>query len=361
MNPAHPVLQVEPTDHCNLACRMCAPHFEGWSTVHGVPKGYLDPDLWARVVDGLAQDDQHFDHVIFQWLGDPSLHPQLDVLVATAARGLAGRVGYLRVDTNGILLVGERMDRLVDAAPAAGDDGPPLLVVVTLDAATPDVYTHVKGRDALVRVRRNVRRLLRRRREQGARVNLQLQFVVQPGNSHEAGAFLDYWTDLLTCQGGQDFHDEVLFKRLSVGGGAAGQAQADTLYEQTIAAHGITPGRRGPLTVHTWEQRPWQQDDGHVADARGACPGLWLTPVIRQDGQLLMCCADLHSQLILGDLRQHSFRSLWQGPRATAERLAHLAGRFEGPCRDCGGINWYQTTPAMAASARSRAAELGLA
>ena len=43
------VLQVEPTDHCNLRCRMCAPHREGWETVHGVPKGMLSVELWEKL------------------------------------------------------------------------------------------------------------------------------------------------------------------------------------------------------------------------------------------------------------------------------------------------------------------------
>ena len=50
--PSHlGVLQIEPTDHCNLACRMCAPHAERWDDVHGVPKGFLDVELFRRVVD----------------------------------------------------------------------------------------------------------------------------------------------------------------------------------------------------------------------------------------------------------------------------------------------------------------------
>ena len=92
------VLQVEPTDHCNLTCAMCAPHHEGWETVHGVAKGYLDADLWERVLVDLVVADAHLDHVIFQWLGDPSLHPELPRLVGAAARHLRGRVGYLRVE-----------------------------------------------------------------------------------------------------------------------------------------------------------------------------------------------------------------------------------------------------------------------
>jgi hypothetical protein len=353
------VLQVEPTDHCNLSCRMCAPHFEGWETVHGVPKGYLDPELWARVVDGFVRDDLRFDHIIFQWLGDPSLHPQLGRLIGDAARGLAGRVGYLRVDTNLVRLTPGRIDDLL--ARLDGDErSPPLLIVVTIDAHSAEAYAHVKGVDALARVRQHVRHLVRARRGVAARVNLQLQFVVQEGNADEVAPFADYWLDLLECQGDSvRFHDELCFKRLSVSGGAAGQAAADDLYERALDRAGITPGPRGGVHVLTWADRPWQQDDAHMG-ARTACPGLWLTPVIRQDGHLLMCCADLHSSLDLGSLEASSFRSLWDGTVATSKRLEHLAGQFSGACVGCGGINWYQTTPEMMAAARQRGRVLGL-
>lgn len=348
------VLQIEPTDHCNLACRMCAPHAERWDTVHGVPKGFLDLGLYSRILDGLVAEDCRFDHVILQWLGDPSLHPQLEDLVALAGRRLAGRVGYVRFDTNAILLGPDRMERLL----AARAPGVPLLVVFTLDAATPETYALVKGRDGLARARRNIRRLLALRARAPTGVNVQVQFVVQAGNAHEAGDFLRYWSDALRCHGFGHGHSEILFKRLSVGGGASGQAEADRLYERTMAAHGIAPSETEGLSIVTWSERPWQRDDAHAA--RTACPGLWLTPVVRHDGRLQMCCADLGSEHELGSLATSSFRTLWDGAKATRLRMAHLEGRFEGVCAGCGGINWYGLTEAHVRGARSRAGELGV-
>ena len=75
------VLQVEPTDHCNLACGMCRPHAEKWSQIHAVPKGFLAVDLWTEVVDSFLADGVTFDHIIFQWLGDPLFHPKLHELI----------------------------------------------------------------------------------------------------------------------------------------------------------------------------------------------------------------------------------------------------------------------------------------
>ena len=351
------VLQVEPTDHCNLTCRMCAPHHEGWPTVHGIPKGFLDPALWARIVEGFVADDLRFDHIIFQWLGDPSLHPRLGELVGLAARRLAGRVGYLRIDTNGILLTPPRIDALLDGLPEAG---PPLLVVFTLDAHRPETYLQVKGQDALLRVRRHVRHLLRARRRRRATVNLAVQFVVQPGTEPEVADFVAYWRDAFACQGDPArFADEVQLKRLSVGGGSAGQAEADARYEAATAGMATGPlGASARLLL--WEQRPWQTDDGHTG-ARTACPGLWYTPVIRHDGVLLLCCADLRSEMALGSLHERGFLDLWQGRAATQRRLEHLAGRFTGACAACGGINWYTLGAGARAAAEARGRELGLA
>ncbi len=347
------VLQVEPTDRCNLACTMCAPHAESWPTVHGIPKGLMPLALYERVLAGLVAGDCHFDHLILQWLGDPSLHPDLERMVGLAGHTLGARVGHVRVDSNAILLTETRLDRMLrEKAPAV-----PLLLVFTLDAATAATYRRVKGREGLEKVRRHVRHLLRNRAGVG-RVDVQLQFVVQPGNAHEAAAFLAYWSALATCHDSEGGHVEVMFKRLSVGGGAAGQAAADALYDTTLHEAGITAHTEGGFSVSIWQERPWQADDAHKA--RGPCPGAWLTPVVRHDGELLMCCADLGSELRLGSLAEHDFRTLWEGEVATRLRLQHLAGRFEGVCASCGGVNWYRMPPGAAAATRERARALGV-
>ena len=332
---------------------MCAPHAEAWPTVHGVAKGLMPLPLYERVLAGLVAGDCHFDHIILQWLGDPSLHPELERMVGLAGEVLGQRVGHVRVDSNAILLNEARLDRMLAAKARAV----PLLLVFTIDAATAATYRRVKGREGLERVRRHVRHLLRNRAGAG-RVDVQLQFVVQAGNAHEAGDFLAYWSALADCHESEGGHVEVMFKRLSVGGGAAGQAAADALYERSLREQGIASVQGTGFSVSVWADRPWQADDAH--QARTACPGAWLTPVVRHDGQLLMCCADLGSELALGSLAEADFRTLWEGERATRLRLDHLAGRFRGVCAACGGVNWYPLPPDAAARTRRRARELDM-
>jgi MoaA/NifB/PqqE/SkfB family radical SAM enzyme len=339
------VLQIEPTDQCNLKCKMCTPHAEGFKTIHGVPKGSMDLELYREIIDGLARDGAKFDHIIFQWLGDPSLHPNLEEMIGYAMEKMAGLVGYLRIDTNAIILTPERMDRLV--ALYERHKEVPLLVVFTLDAVTPETYKVVKGADHLERVRRNIRHFIRARAAlpfDDVRLNIQLQFVLQGGNSHEAGEFVEYWQHTLRCLGGGKGHNEIMVKRLSVGAGGPGQLAADQLYEETVAKLGLVSGGDDAAALCLWESRPWESTSEH-SGGRQACPGLWITPVIRHDGLLMMCCVDLQGELDLGSLGESSFMDLWHSPKAESVRLSHIKGEFSkhSPCGDCGGINWYNT------------------
>ena len=80
---------------------------------------------------------------------------------------------------------------------------------------------------------------------------------------------------------------------------------------------------------------------------RMPCPGLWKTPVIRWDGELMACCADVDGEIAVGNLRDADFDALWFGEAMTRYRLLHIEGRFEEipKCWSCGGINFYKMSP----------------
>lgn len=80
---------------------------------------------------------------------------------------------------------------------------------------------------------------------------------------------------------------------------------------------------------------------------RSPCPGLWKTPVIRWDGELAVCCADVAGEIRVGNLRDATFAELWFGETMNRYRLWHVEGRFEEMprCQACGGINFYKMGP----------------
>ncbi|MCO4770671.1 MAG: hypothetical protein KDA24_11625 [Deltaproteobacteria bacterium] len=257
------VLQIEPTDFCNLTCPMCHPQQGFRPTLHGdLLKGYMDTSLFRQIIDGIAASDVCFDHLIFQWLGDPSLHPELFEMLAYALDHVGDRFGYFRIDTNAILLTPDRIEQLVTAY----ERHPlvPVLMVFSLDAISRDTYKVVKGRDYFDVVMDNVTHFLRRRGEldlPSINLNAEFQFVLQKGNAHEARQFVDHW-DRVCAEGRNGVgYNDIMVKRLSVGTGGAKQQEADRLYARSISEQGLEPFSKEHIHLKMWAERAWQEHD----------------------------------------------------------------------------------------------------
>lgn len=355
-----PILQIEPTDHCDLRCGMCGPHRDASNDPHAIPRGFLQPARIEGILKRLCEENRRFDHVILQWMGEPLLHPSFPEILGLTARAMVGRAGYLRIDTNALALDPGLSRRILDAwTPSRGL---PLLFVFSLDARRASTWLKVKrhasGDSALFhRVLGNIRALVDLRAGmRGAPLRFQVQLVVQESNAREAAEFVEYWTAFFRCRAraGHPSGDEILLKRLSVGTGGPEQAAADSLYDRTLREQGLQAreAESGAPALRLWERGPWEP----ARSMRPPCPALWLTPVIRHDGHLTTCCADLRGELDLGSLEDATFAELWDGPEMNRRRLAHLEGHFkEVPlCAACGGFTWYELSLQEILHERSR-------
>ena len=351
-----PVLQIEPTDLCNLRCPMCSPQVCEGDVHRGIRTGFMDLELYRDVVRDLQESRFELDHLILQWLGEPTLHPDLEEMIAEAYARLGGLVGYVRFDTNAVALTPSRVDRILEAA--GGTAGPPLLVVFSLDAVSAETYVRVKGRDRYRQALANIEYFLARRAElpgDDPGINTQFQFVLQPENHREVGSFVDHWdATLRRGRNGVGFN-EVMIKRLSIGTGGAAQRGADELYDRALDEHGLEPRDDPHLHLRVWRSRTWGEGDPPASSDSSAlapgeprrrppCPAPWKTPVIRWDGELAVCCADNDIQIKVGNVGRDGFVSLWRGERATRIRLAHLLGQLDDLplCAACGGFAFYE-------------------
>jgi putative metalloenzyme radical SAM/SPASM domain maturase len=99
-------LFVEVTTFCNLRCGMCVKQ----NGMGGIPAGHISPETFERLTPAL----QHLDSLVLNGIGEPLLHPQLEMFISRA-RSLLPENAWIGFQSNGMELTDGRAASLVDA------------------------------------------------------------------------------------------------------------------------------------------------------------------------------------------------------------------------------------------------------
>src|SRR5277367_1199113 len=139
-------LYLEVTNRCNLLCETCPRTFEELE-----PPSDMRWDLFTKIVDQFP----NIARVVLHGVGEPTLVKNLPKMV----RYLKDRGTYVLFNTNGTLLTEAKGRELI----AAGLDE----IRVSLDAAEPESFLAVRGKDMFDRIVRNVRAFTALQRAEG--------------------------------------------------------------------------------------------------------------------------------------------------------------------------------------------------
>jgi len=137
-------LYLETTNRCNLLCTTCPRTFEALE-----PPGDMSWDLFTKIVDQFPRTARVVLHVV----GEPMMVRELPRMI----RHLKDRGIYVLFNTNGTLLTRRKGQELIDS----GLDE----LRVSLDAAEPQAFKLVRGRDMFARIVRNIRAFRAMQRE----------------------------------------------------------------------------------------------------------------------------------------------------------------------------------------------------
>lgn len=276
------VVIVEIVAGCNLACIMCP---EKDMTR---PRGIMDPDLFRRLVDEIADADPRTE-VWAPIMGEVFMHRDkvFTYFEYAASRGLTN----VNLNTNLVLFRPEWMDQLERSRLNR--------LTIGLDATTEETYRRIRidknprRKGNFKRVEDNVRALLAAKAAGRLRdLDIVLQFIVQEANAHE----------------------EELFKEKWAGSGAKLKIRHKLGWGTAIAAENLVLGP---------EERSIP------------CPWLMRTMSIHWTGHVAQCDAMWSGREYVGDLNRQSIREIWMG-ELEKRRMRHLRNDFEfEPCRDC--------------------------
>jgi MoaA/NifB/PqqE/SkfB family radical SAM enzyme len=323
---AEPVcLYLETTNRCNLLCTTCPRTFEALE-----PAADMSWELFIKIVDQFPR----IARVVLHGVGEPMMVRGLPRMI----RYLKNRGTYVLFNTNGTLLTRRKGQELIDS----GLDE----LRVSLDAAEPQAFELVRGRDMFARIVRNIRAFRAMQRELGVerpRVSLWLtglqETVAQLNDFVRLARDVDvaeiYLQRLVYFPEGQGLAraESALFAgRDDEEGRQVREAEA---FARELGVTFNASGATDPSTSLALqdESRPWS-----------LCRRPWTLMYFTALGRAIPCCIAPFSMrgydsFTLGDATQQSLREIWNGPRYQAFRSALLSDSPPRACASC-GLRW---------------------
>ena len=323
---AEPVcLYLETTNRCNLLCTTCPRTFEDLE-----PPADMSWELFSSIVEQFPR----IARVVLHGVGEPMMVPGLPRMI----RHLKDRGVYVLFNTNGTLLTQRAGKQLIDA----GLDE----LRVSLDAATPETFALVRGRDLFARILRNVRAFTAMQSElrcSTPRVSLWLTGLKETiaelpafvRLAHEIGVLEVYLQRLVYFPEGQGLArpESALFEQLDASEEARIREAEALASSLGIAFNASGATEPGTSLRQQREKQPWS-----------LCRRPWTLMYFTAHGKALPCCIAPFSMrgygsFTLGDATQESLRQIWNGARYQEFRRALLSEHPPAACAHC-GLRW---------------------
>jgi len=336
-------IYVEPTTHCNLACRTCI------RNVWDEPMGQMSDATFARIMEGtnafpLPQT------VFFGGFGEPLFHPgTIDMVSQAKQRGAS-----VELISNGTLLDEKCSRQLI----AAGLD----VLWISLDGATPDSYTDVRLGAALPSVIENVERFRSLRPSaQLPSPEIGIVFVAMEQNYHDLPELLRLARKLDATRfivsnvlpHTQEMRKEVLYSYAMSNDTYFPSPRLPELHMPKMDAARLASQPLYEAICGNWNLNFIGANSRLTSDR---CPFVDAgATAVRWDGGVSPCLPLLHSnhnflngldrharRHVVGNINDRSLSELWHDPEYVAFRARVQAFDF-APCTICDGCPLSET------------------
>jgi len=236
-------------------------------------QGVMDMELFKKVVDECVE--LGIEHVRMHNYGEPFVDRQLVEKVRYAKEKGVPQVGMI---SNGSLITDAAARGMIDAGLDA--------INISVDASGKEVFERTRVGLKYDTVIANVERLLALRDASGKRRPKLILSFVRQNNDEDEHAFIEHW-----------------------------RARADK--------------------IHVTDLHNWAGTLNQKSDVNYPCYRPWLTFTALWDGRVSLCCADFDGRTILGDLRTHTIKEIWNSDAYRAVRREHLDSGGPAICQSC--------------------------
>jgi radical SAM protein with 4Fe4S-binding SPASM domain len=262
-------ISFEPTTSCNLRCPECPSGLRSFSR----PTGMLKKDFFSETIDQLSRE---LMYLVFYFQGEPYLNPDfLDMVQYASSKKI-----YTATSTNGHFLNEKNAKRTVES----GLDR----LIISIDGTTQETYSQYRVGGSLDKVLEGAANIIKWKKElNSTKPFVIFQFLVVRHNEHQ----IEEVTELAKKVG----VDQVRLKTAQV-------------YDYENDPNRLIPSNP-KYSRYKMDRSGKMAFRGNNANH---CWRLWHDPVITWDGAVVPCCFDKDAQHQLGNLREQSFKELWQ-------------------------------------------------
>lgn len=315
-------LYLETTNRCDSKCQTCIRTFTT-----------LEPpaDLTLERLVQIVAQHPTLKRAVLHGIGEPLLNKELFPMIDY----LKGRGVAVTFNSDAISLTDSKIEDLLHSAP---DE-----FRVSIDAATPETYSKIRGVSQFHRVVDNVSRLIARQSElQRQLPKVSLWFTGIRANIHELpdlirlahkiGVSEVYLQRLVFYDTGLAVREQSLYGTLEATVKEAVEKAELLCKKYEINFH--ASGASAPLQSldPAAGSRPW-----------AGCQRPWTVSYVTANGNVLPCCispwtAKDYKGAILGNAFQEPLAQIWNGERYKVFRTSFESDTPPDPCRGCGTL-----------------------
>lgn len=277
-------VSIEPTTSCNLRCPECPSGLRAFTR----PTGMLQRDFFRDTIDQLSDE---LLYLVFYFQGEPYLNPSFLDMVKYAS----GKKIYTATSTNAHYLTDENAKKTVES----GLDR----LIISIDGTTQDVYQQYRVGGKLNKVIEGARNIMKWKNELKSKTPFVIfQFLVVKPNEHQV--------DDVKKLGKEIGVDDVWFKTAQV-------------YDYASDPNKLIPS----IDKFSRYKKESNGSYSFKGNLQNHCWRLWHDPVITWDGLVVPCCFDKDAQHKLGNLKEKSFKEIWDNGEYKKFRSQILQGR----------------------------------
>jgi len=285
-------ISIEPTTSCNLRCPECPSGLRSFTR----PTGMLPEKLFKQTIDELAET---LLYLIFYFQGEPYLHPKfLDLVKYASKKGI-----YTATSTNAHYLTDISAKQTIES----GLDR----MIISIDGTIQEVYEQYRVGGNLGKVIEGTKKIVHWKKALKSKTpHIIFQFLVVKPNEHQLED-----VKLMAKELGVD---EVAFK--------------------TAQIYDYENGSPLIPTINKYARYEQKSDGKYQIKNKllDNCWKMWHSCVITWDGLVVPCCFDKDAEYRMGDLKNKTFKQVWQSEPYQEFRKSLTNARAEiEMCKNC--------------------------